>query len=145
METHNGTSKDSSQRDSSQEDPSHLPRGGYIIWGAGRAEAGGCPGASCLSHTTCTQVLQLPQPSCPSLPVGTGQGAPSHRAMHSSKHSCPLLGALCRKPLTQPSASCSSHLTSHSRAAAAPQQGFHTEPLPCPSRSIIPEGQNSKG
>lgn len=66
------------------------PRGGCIIWGVGRAEAGGCPGASCLSHAARTQVLQLPQPSCPSLPVGTGQGTASPRATHSSKHSCSL-------------------------------------------------------
>lgn len=81
------------------------PRGGRIIWVAGRAEAGGRPGASCLSHAACTQVPQLPQPSCPSLPVGTRQQAPSSRATHSSKHSCSLLGPLCRKPLTQPSES----------------------------------------
>lgn len=77
------------------------PRGGCIIRGGGRAEAGGCPGASCLSHAACTQVLQLPQPSCPSQPVRTGQGTPSLRVMHSSKYSCPL----CRKSLTQPSRS----------------------------------------
>lgn len=109
METNNNVTRkdssqrDSSQQDSSQQDSSHLPQGRPHHLGRGKSRGGRTPWC----------ILSLPRRlypgatdfSCPSLPVGTRQQAPSSRATHSSKHSCSLLGPLCRKPLTQPSES----------------------------------------
>lgn len=62
------------------------PRGGRNIWGAGRAEAEGCPGVSWLSYAACTRVPQLPEPCYPFPSAGTGQGTPSSQG-HSSQMS----------------------------------------------------------
>lgn len=74
-------------------------RGGRMPWCILSLPHSSYPGAAAPSAL-------LSIPACGDRARGT-----QPQTMHSSKHSCPLLGALCRKPLTQPSASCSSHLT----------------------------------